>query len=264
MKKIILLMACLFAFTASMEVMAAKKKEKKEKKTYEWVMPELTEVKEIDDYLLKCDTLYNRIRSYSDSVTFYHVVKVATIDALGDTIYDLKIQDQEGNFRGTALAAMQYTDLIKSGTQLVGDLAIISLMTASATASLPQLGALKAISYGKYIKAGPKLVSMGTSEMKEIMDSINTQRKQIRAVRKYYKTIGDKENPNAKADASKILTVEFETAPVVVLTTEQKKAADEQEAKDNAIAQAAGFDPDKEEDLNVMIQNTELRMLALR
>ena len=142
MKKLIFLMACLFAMTSVMPVQA--KKEKKEKKAFEWKMPELSGNADFDKYLKTCDTLYNRINTYRDSVTFYHVVKYPEIDALGDTIYQLKVQDQYGNYRGTGLAAMQYANLILQGTSLLADLVGITAETATATATLPSLG-LKAL-----------------------------------------------------------------------------------------------------------------------
>lgn len=247
MKKLIFLMACLFAMTSVMPVQA--KKEKKEKKEFEWKMPELSGNADFDKYLLTCDTLYNRINTYRDSVVFYHVVKYPEVDALGDTIYQLKVQDQYGNYRGTGLAAMQYANLALQGTSLLADLVSITAETASATATLPSLG-LKALSYGKYVKAGPKIVSMGTKEIKAIMDSVKIQRKQIRAVRQYYKLIEDKENPNAKADAKKILEVQLENVPEVALTEDEKKKAAEQEAADNALAKNSGYNPDDEVDLD--------------
>ena len=82
------------------------------------------------------------------------------------------------------------------------------------------------------------------------MDSVKIQRKQIRAVRQYYKLIEDKENPNAKADAKKILEVQLENVPEVALTEDEKKKAAEQEAADNALAKNSGYNPDDEVDLD--------------
>ncbi len=251
MKKVVLILSCLFAFACINDALAQDKKKKekvkKEKKEYVWEMPALTGNEGFDKYLLTCDTLYNRISTYRDSVTFYHIVLDCDIDAQGDTIFNPRMIDDEGNARGTALAAMQYSDMFKTGTSLLADLVIITAETASATASLPSLGT-KALSYAKYVKAGPKILSMGTSEVKDIMGKISVQRKQIRSIRKYYKTLQDKENPNAVADANKIITVELTDIPRVVWTTEQRVAADVQEKKDNEEAVDKGFDPDSDDE----------------
>lgn len=247
MKKIVLLLACLFAFTASTTIQAAKeKKAKKEKKEYVWEMPKLTGNADFDKYLRVCDTIYNRIKSYSDSIDSYHVVLDYDIDAQGDTVFIPKVIDNEGRSRGTSLAAMQYFQWFTSGTSLLTDMLQITAETAGATAALPSLSGMMPVTYAKYLKAGPKIVSMGTSEVKEMLADATKQRKLIRQIRKYYKTLDDKENPNAQADANKIIAENFKDVLREMRNDEQRKADKEQEAKDNATAQAAGYDPDAE------------------
>lgn len=249
MKKILFLLICLFTFTAATTVQAKDNKEKKPKKEFKWELPELTGNTNFDQYLLKCDTIYNRIRCYSDSIDSYHVVLDYNIDAQGDTIFIPKVIDNEGRARGTVLAGMQYLQWTTNGASLLLDIAGISVYTASATTALPSLGAMKALSYGKYLKAGPKIAQMGTKEFKEILDNAKEQRRLIKKIREYYKTLDDKENPNAQADANKIIAENFQNVLREMRTDEQRAADKEQEAKDNALAQQAGYNPDDEPDV---------------
>ncbi len=254
MKKLIMLLACLFAFTAATTLQAQdKKKEKKEKerKEYVWEMPKLTGNADFDKYLLKCDTVYNRIKTYSDSIDAYHVVLDYDIDAQGDTIFIPKVVDDQGRARGTSLAAMQYFQYFTTGTSLLADIVSITALTATATTALPSLGVMKAVSYGKYVKAGPKIVQMGTREINDILSDVKKQRKMIRNIRNYYKTLEDKENPNAQIDANKIIAENFKDVLREMRTPEQREADKAQEAQDNALAQQAGYDPDSEAELDV-------------
>lgn len=165
--------------------------QKKEKK-FEWKLPKLTENKEFDTYLLTCDTLYTRIQAYNDSIVYYKVAQTDTgeKDDAGQPLYKYAVIDDEGNARNTGRALLQYADFILTGTNIVLDCANLTLLTASATTALPSLG-LNALSYGKYLKAGPKIVGMGGKEIKEIVSSCKTQAKAIRALRKSSTNTGD-------------------------------------------------------------------------
>ena len=178
-----------------------KKKEQKEKKKIEWVMPELTGNKDFDDYLLFCDTLYNRITQYSDSITFFHLQPVVDRDAngkaipteTGDTIRRY-IADADGTLRSTISAAVQLMDLIVTGVNLTADFVSMGAHTTAATAALPSLG-LKTISYAKYLKMGPKIIGMGGAEVKEIVQKYKEQLASIKAYKKSHSKDGVLKNP---------------------------------------------------------------------
>lgn len=184
MKKLFTLIACAIAMGMMMPstAFAGKKKEKKEKKPYEWVMPELTGNESFDEYLLKCDTMYNQIRSYCDSIVFYEIAEITVIDENGEKDIKYQVVDEAGNLRSSNLAFKQNLDLVMAYPEIALDMTSMAAYTASATAALPSLG-LNALSYGKYVKAGPKIIGMGGSEMKKIYKKARAQAKQIKALK---------------------------------------------------------------------------------
>ena len=84
MKKLSMIIACFLAMLVSMPTMAQKKKQ------LDWKdgkMPELTDVKEINDYLLTCDTIINNLKSLDENLVWYKVqpVKVTEEDGTVST-----------------------------------------------------------------------------------------------------------------------------------------------------------------------------------
>lgn len=80
------------------------------------------------------------------------------------------------------------TDMILSGTNIVLDVANISLLTVSAGASLTE-NPLLAFSHGKYLKAGPKIVGLGYQEVREI---VNRTKQQMRTMKQIHQSKVDK------------------------------------------------------------------------
>lgn len=212
---------------------AQAQKKKKEKKPFVWELPKLTGNKDFDEYLLTCDTLYTRIQHYNDSIVYYKVEQAETgqTDDTGKPLYKYQIVDAEGNVRTPGRALAQYADFILTGTNIILDCTNLSLLTATATASLPSLG-FNALSYGKYIKAGPKIVGMGGKEIKEIVTSCKAQAKAIRALKKSSTNTGD--NKNAVMISSEIPS-EIE---VVKKTSEEFDAKASQVVTDEAVENA--------------------------
>lgn len=212
-----------FGQDEKMEKKEKKEKKSKEKKPFVWEMPELTGDKTFDDYLKTCDTLYNRVRTYSDSIVFYKVKKgIYTDKKTGEQKEVMGVFDDEGNYRSSGKALKQYAELTLQGTNLIADLALITASTAAATAALPGLG-LKALSYGKYVKAGPKIVSMGTNEIGEIVKMTRQQAKEIRALRKGYNEEGQLKD--GSVDPSNIDGVDLTKAETVQISDPDKLAA---------------------------------------
>ena len=54
-----------------------KEKKKKEKKEFVWELPDPSGDENIDNYLLSCDTLYNKITTYKDSLSHYKYQEAA-------------------------------------------------------------------------------------------------------------------------------------------------------------------------------------------
>ena len=154
-------------------------------KTFEWVKPSKLSGNEIvDDYLLSCDTLWNKIQSYNEQITYYKVAQAPTdeVDETGNPIYSYMVIDDEGNARNTWQVIKQYADWITSGALIGLQCTAVSAQTVSATAEMPKLG-LKAISYAKHLQAGPKIVAMGVSEIKEMNASFKVQASAIKKLK---------------------------------------------------------------------------------
>lgn len=185
MKKIISIVICAFALGIVMpQSMMAEKKEKKEKKGYVWEMPKLTGNKEFDEYLLKCDTLNTRIRSYCDAITFYQMCPVIATDNGQPDGQEIDrqwcmVDTTTNTLRSPNMAFSQNLQLILSYPAIALDMTGLAVYTASATTALPKLG-LKSLSYAKYLKAGPNIVAYGGKEMKKIYKMARKQAKQIK------------------------------------------------------------------------------------
>lgn len=179
MKKLSLILICLIAAGIMMPTEANAQKKKKE---FKWALPELTGDASFDEYLLKCDTLYNNIKSYCNNIEFYEVAEITVIDENGEKDTQYQVVDKDGNLRSSNKAFQQNMDLIMAYPQIALDMTGMAVYTTSATAALPGLG-MKALSYGKYLKAGPNIIKMGGSEMKKIYKKARAQAKQIKALK---------------------------------------------------------------------------------
>lgn len=160
-------------------------KKKKNRKEFVWEKPsEMTGIKDFDTYILTCDTLWNRITTYRDSIHFFQIDTVKVIDKTTNTpYYDIQIRDEEGTKRNWLESIKQGTDMVLTGTNIVLDAANITLMTATATTSLTE-NPLVAFTHGKYLKAGPRIVKLAYDEVKEIVSRTKVQTKQMREIHK--------------------------------------------------------------------------------
>lgn len=121
----------------------------------------------VDEYLLACDTLWNEIQSYQNDINLFEF-KEQIVEINGKTYQVVHLEDNQGNIFTKATANWQLFQSVMSGVSIVLSSVQIGLQTASATLALPQLG-LKAFSFGKYVKAGPKIISLGAKEIKGIV-----------------------------------------------------------------------------------------------
>lgn len=183
---------------------ADKKEKKKEKKPYEWVMPNLSGNEDMDKYLLACDTMFNQVKTYKEGITFYEVKKIQITDENGTVVTDengnpkevYAVVDGNNTIRGAGEALAQYLQMTLAGTNLILDMTNIGLLTTAAGLALPKLG-LGAITYGKYIKAGPKLIGMASSEIKGIVKDCRAQARNIKAYKKNFSEKGELLDPQA-------------------------------------------------------------------
>lgn len=181
-----------------------KEKKKKEKKPFEWVMPKLSGNESMDKYLLACDTMFNNVKTYKENITFYEVKKIQITDDNGEVVVDengnpkevYAVVDENNTIRGAGKALEQYLQMTLAGTNLILDMANIGLLTTSASVALPGMG-LGAITYAKYIKAGPKLIGMASSEIKGIVKECRAQARNIQAYKKNFSEKGELLDPQA-------------------------------------------------------------------
>lgn len=169
---------CLLAMFMTMPAMA-------QKKQLDWKdgqMPELTDVKEINDYLLTCDTIINNLKALDENLVWYKVQKVEVTEKDGTVSETYHIIDQNGNFRGKNEALKQTLDVISVCVILPLKAANIGLQTPLYTTALPKLG-LKGLKYAKYSKLGPQLSARCTTDVVEILSKLRKQGKAIRALK---------------------------------------------------------------------------------
>lgn len=164
---LIVLLGCSFLVPDSVQA-----KKKKEKKKYEWKWDgELSGNETVDQYLLSCDTLWTKIQNYREQIDQFDYKEdtLRFINGADTTIYlAVHLENKEGQLFSKGVANWQLAQSIMSGVSIVLESTQIGLQTASATLALPQLG-LGAISFAKYVKAGPNIIAIGMKEIKEIV-----------------------------------------------------------------------------------------------
>ena len=169
MKKLLIMTLALLTLGSQMEVAAQKKeKAKKEKKElkWEWDGKTLSGNKEIDNYIKTIDTLYTRVQTYKDSLDSYTLESKAF--ELNGKKYELAYMlNSEGQLVTRGQVNWQCVQAVLQGTNIVLDMTNAGLMSANAALTLPQLG-LKALSFGKYVKGGPAVISQGTKAIKAV------------------------------------------------------------------------------------------------
>jgi hypothetical protein len=196
MRTIILRMVCITFLTVSFAAYAMateknekaesnqKAKEKKPKKEFNWpdIRPKkLSGTADLDNYILSCDTLWERIRTYSDSIAFFRLDTPEWSPA--SNIKVVRIVDEEGNPKNFSATLKQDFDLALAGTNILLDATNMTLQTANATSAL--IGnPLLALSYTKCLAGGPNIVKLAFNEVKEIVDATKTQIKQINSMKK--------------------------------------------------------------------------------
>ena len=167
---------------APVEMNAAKKK--KEKKPFTWELPNpLSGNADIDEYLLACDTLWNDIQKYSESMTTYTYKEDTLRNVNGADYVMAHMENATGEYLTRGAVAWQLVEAVTTGAEIVLDATNIGLQTAVATMALPELG-MKAFTFGKYLKAGPKIIAMGGKEIKELATIRRAQLQSWKATKK--------------------------------------------------------------------------------
>lgn len=108
-----ILLVLVAVFCVGSVVQAKDKKKKRRKRVRVENAGKMTGIKDFDEYLLTCDTLWNRIATYRDSIHFFKIDTVLVYDKTDNTpYYDIQIRDEEGTKRSWIQSLQQGTDMI--------------------------------------------------------------------------------------------------------------------------------------------------------
>lgn len=161
-------------------------KKGKEKEAFDWekVRPKkLSGDKDMDLYILTCDTMWNRIQTYRDSISFFRLDTIWATDKDGVLCKVVKIQDQNGNPRNFSESLKQGMDITFTGTNILLDVARITLLNTTATLSLAG-NPLLAFGYTKCLKGGLNINKLAYKEVKHIVNATKKQIAQTKSMRK--------------------------------------------------------------------------------
>lgn len=167
------------------EKKAEKEKQKKEKEPFDWnkIRPALSGMENMDTYILSCDTIWNRIQEYKESITFFKLDTVYRYDKdSGETIMLVKILDEEKKPKNFGRTLLQGLEMTLSGTGIILDVASITLLTASAGTDLVA-NPLLAFTHTKCLKGGPQIVALAYSEVKDIVNATKAQMADIKSMK---------------------------------------------------------------------------------
>ncbi len=162
---------------------AKEKKEKKEKKEFEWTWDKtLSGNESMDGYLLAVDSIWYKMQDLKSMVETY-TYKEDTICVDGKYYLAAHMEDTEGKYVTRGTVNWQFVNSIMLSTDIVLDATNVGLQTANATLALTSMG-LKGLSYAKYLKAGPKVLGLATSGVKDVWKKTKAQSKRWAGMKK--------------------------------------------------------------------------------
>lgn len=180
-----------FAVMFSPETFAQKKKkEKKQKEPFQWVMPALSNNPDVDSFLLSCDDCWNRTLALTKDLIVYHI-DTAYVKGPDDQVYKaFSLVDQTGEKRSTSGVIVQNIQLILTGTDLALAMTNVGLGMANATLALPKLG-LASIAYGKSVVDGGKLLGECGKEVGRIVNMKKAENAAIKSMKQNAVDVGE-------------------------------------------------------------------------
>lgn len=162
---------------------AQEKKKEKKKKEVKWEWDGKKSGNEtFDSYLMACDSLWTKIQGYQESTTMY-AYKEDTLTVDGKIYLIAHMEDTNKNLLSKGMANWQFVETASNSLIIGLNATQISMQTASATMALPSLG-FNALSFGKYIKAGPQIVAMAVNEVKDLASMRRAQMRRWNDMRK--------------------------------------------------------------------------------
>ena len=168
MNKLFIVTLALLTFGSQLQVQAAKDKKQKKELKWDWDGKTLSGNAEIDTYLKKIDTLYNKVNTYKDGIESYTMAPPTQFTLEDGNTYEIcYMTNKEGQLVTRGTVNWQCVQAIMQGTNIVLDMTNAGLLSAGAALALPNLG-LKALSFSKYVKGGPAVISAGTKAIKDV------------------------------------------------------------------------------------------------
>lgn len=163
---------------------AEKERKAKEKEAFDWtkMRPSLSGAENMDRYILYCDTMWTRIQSYKENLSFFRLDTIPARDESGEIVYVVKILDEEGNSNNFGTYLQQGLDITLAGTNIVFDVATITLLTTNAGLDLTEKPML-VFTHSKCLKGGPQIISLAYKEVKEIVNATKAQMADIKSMK---------------------------------------------------------------------------------
>lgn len=180
MKKLYALALLAMAMLAIMPATA--KDNKKEKKAYEWKWDGTKSGDDnVDQYLMSVDSIWTNMQEFHKSVDTYTYVE-DTISVNGKYYIQAYMVDTNGALLTRGGVNWQFANCAMLSFRIVSQAALAATQSANATLSLPKLG-LKALSFGKYVKAGPIICTKAPGEIKAVWSIRKQQMKRWRGLK---------------------------------------------------------------------------------
>ena len=192
-------MAMLIAFPIAG---VAKDNKKKEKKAYEWKWDGTKSGNEtVDAYLMSVDSIWNNMSEFHKMVDTYQY-KEDTLYVNGKYYVQAYMKDDQGNLLTRGAVNWQFVNCGMLSANIISQAALAAMQSANATLALPNLG-LKALSFGKYVKAGPVICTTAPKEIGLIWNIRKQQMKSWRGL-KAEAIDATKVYPNMTAEQKKL------------------------------------------------------------
>jgi len=179
------ILICVPAIKAHGEILQKEKKEKKEKPPYNWLNDrpdKLSGMKNLDDYILFCDTVFDRIQTYKDSISFFRLDTLRRTLDDGTKVNVVKIVDDQGNPKSFSTSFKQSSDFIITGLNILSDVTLIAGKNTTAALDLTS-NPLAAFTYGKCLKGGPKIAELAYNEVRKIVAAKKEQNAVIKSMK---------------------------------------------------------------------------------
>ena len=214
------------------------------------------------------DEFYKDLKSMVETYTY----KEDTICVNGKYYLAAHMEDAEGQYVTRGTVNWQFFNTIMLSTNIVLDATNVGLQTANASLALPSLG-LKSLSYAKYLKAGPKVLGLATTGVKDVWKKTKAQSKRWSDMKKASvdaESLSWTLNDQQKAVFNKCIYIieikdvdeEYTTIKEIFSNKTEEQIKEEQEKYLKELASATVLPEDEKKSLD-NLDDSELEKYAL-